>query len=171
MIGDILQPTHLLFVLIVALLVLGPKRLPEMARSLGSGMRDFKSAISGEMHDDDGQSGIDHLVGETPPPTVVADDSPQPEMHAYANAGYEPTYETESTATYEPEPTTVEQPADSDLANLLGPVPEPPEPHAEPAPATPEPAASVSEHHEAADATSPEPTEVHAPAGSPPDSA
>jgi sec-independent protein translocase protein TatA len=48
MVGDILQPTHLLFVLVVALLVLGPKRLPEVGRALGDGIRDFKSAISGE---------------------------------------------------------------------------------------------------------------------------
>jgi sec-independent protein translocase protein TatA len=47
-IGDILQPTHLLFILVIALLVLGPKRLPEVGRSLGKGMRDFKSAISGD---------------------------------------------------------------------------------------------------------------------------
>src|SRR5437660_2336553 len=48
MIGDILQPTHLLFVLVIALLVLGPKRLPEVGRSLGRGLRDFRSAMSGE---------------------------------------------------------------------------------------------------------------------------
>ena len=48
MIGDILQPTHLLFVLVIALLVLGPKRLPEVGRALGNGLRDFKSAINGE---------------------------------------------------------------------------------------------------------------------------
>ena len=53
MIGDILQPTHLLFLLVVALLVLGPKRLPEMAKTLGTGLRDFRSAISGEDHDRD----------------------------------------------------------------------------------------------------------------------
>jgi sec-independent protein translocase protein TatA len=47
-VGDILQPTHLLFVLVVALLVLGPKRLPEVGRSLGKGLRDFRSALSGE---------------------------------------------------------------------------------------------------------------------------
>jgi sec-independent protein translocase protein TatA len=50
-IGDILQPTHLLFVLVVALLVLGPKRLPEVGRSLGKGLRDFRAAMSGEDHD------------------------------------------------------------------------------------------------------------------------
>ncbi len=53
MVGDILQPTHLLFVLIVALLVLGPKRLPEVARTLGNGLRDFRAAISGEHSDRD----------------------------------------------------------------------------------------------------------------------
>lgn len=52
MIGDILQPTHLLFILVVALLVLGPKRLPEVARALGRGIRDFKSALNtDELHD------------------------------------------------------------------------------------------------------------------------
>lgn len=48
MIGDIFQPTHLLFLLVVVLIVLGPKRLPEMARALGRGFRDFKTAVSGE---------------------------------------------------------------------------------------------------------------------------
>jgi sec-independent protein translocase protein TatA len=48
MVGDIMQPTHLLFVLVVALLVLGPKRLPEVGRQLGSGLRDFRAAINGE---------------------------------------------------------------------------------------------------------------------------
>lgn len=50
-IGDILQPTHLLFILVVALLVLGPKRLPEVGRSLGRGLRDFRDAMSGEDRD------------------------------------------------------------------------------------------------------------------------
>jgi sec-independent protein translocase protein TatA len=35
-------------VLVIALLVLGPKRLPEVGRSLGKGLRDFRSALSGE---------------------------------------------------------------------------------------------------------------------------
>jgi sec-independent protein translocase protein TatA len=51
-IGDILQPTHLLFVLVIALLVLGPKRLPEVGRSLGRGIRDFRGALSGDDHDE-----------------------------------------------------------------------------------------------------------------------
>jgi sec-independent protein translocase protein TatA len=47
MIGDILQPTHLIFIFVVALLVLGPKRLPEVGRSLGKGIRDFRGAMAG----------------------------------------------------------------------------------------------------------------------------
>lgn len=42
------NPIHLLFIGAVALVVLGPKRLPEMARALGKGMREFREAMSGE---------------------------------------------------------------------------------------------------------------------------
>lgn len=47
MFGDIVQPTHLLLILVVALVVLGPKRLPEVGRSLGRGLRDFRSGLQG----------------------------------------------------------------------------------------------------------------------------
>jgi sec-independent protein translocase protein TatA len=40
-------PTELIVVLVVALLVLGPKRLPEAGRSLGRGIREFKDSITG----------------------------------------------------------------------------------------------------------------------------
>jgi sec-independent protein translocase protein TatA len=52
MIGDILQPTHLLLILVVALLVLGPKRLPEVGRAVGRSLHDFKGAINGEIKDE-----------------------------------------------------------------------------------------------------------------------
>ena len=42
------SPMHLLVVLIVAILVLGPKKLPEAARGLGSGIRQFKDSIEGK---------------------------------------------------------------------------------------------------------------------------
>ena len=78
MIGDILSPTHLLFVLVVALLVLGPKRLPEAGRALGRGIRDFRSAISG---DDDHRSTISP---ETPaaPAATQPDAQTQPTTDA-----------------------------------------------------------------------------------------
>jgi TatA/E family protein of Tat protein translocase len=40
------NPVHLLFIAAVALVVLGPKRLPELARSLGKGIREFRESIS-----------------------------------------------------------------------------------------------------------------------------
>jgi sec-independent protein translocase protein TatA len=47
MLTSILQPTHLLIILVVGLLVLGPKRLPEAGRAIGQGLKEFKSSISG----------------------------------------------------------------------------------------------------------------------------
>ena len=46
-------PGEIIILLIVALLVFGPKKLPEMGRSIGKGMREFKSSISGSDDDDD----------------------------------------------------------------------------------------------------------------------
>ena len=43
---------ELLILLLVILLVFGPKRLPEMGRSLGRGMREFKDSITGKDDDD-----------------------------------------------------------------------------------------------------------------------
>jgi sec-independent protein translocase protein TatA len=42
------NPLHIAIILIVVLLVFGAKRLPEMGRSLGSGMRGFRDSLSGE---------------------------------------------------------------------------------------------------------------------------
>jgi sec-independent protein translocase protein TatA len=58
---------ELLILLLVLLLVFGPKRLPEMGRQLGKGMREFKESVSGK--DDDR---VDDEIGELPavePPT------------------------------------------------------------------------------------------------------
>ena len=46
-------PTELIIVLVIALIVLGPKRLPEVGRSIGNGMREFKDSISGDSRRDD----------------------------------------------------------------------------------------------------------------------
>jgi sec-independent protein translocase protein TatA len=42
------NPLHIAFIVVILLLIFGAKRLPEMGRSLGGGMREFKEAISGE---------------------------------------------------------------------------------------------------------------------------
>ncbi len=44
---------ELIVVLVIALLVLGPKKLPDVGRSLGRGMREFKDSISGPDHEGD----------------------------------------------------------------------------------------------------------------------
>ena len=44
---ELFTPTHLIFLAILGLLVFGPKRLPEIGRSLGTGLREFKSTIGG----------------------------------------------------------------------------------------------------------------------------
>ncbi len=103
MVGDILQPTHLLFVLIIALLVLGPKRLPEVARHLGSGIRDFKSAINGE---DTGRSDdvdVRHQVtaDTQPAPTFQPDPvAPQPATFEAASVAAAP----QAAPTFDPDP-------------------------------------------------------------------
>jgi sec-independent protein translocase protein TatA len=51
MLEGLFQPLHLLIIAGIALLIFGPKKLPELGRGLGDGIRGFKSAISSK--DDD----------------------------------------------------------------------------------------------------------------------
>ena len=46
-------PLEIVIVLIIALIVFGPKRLPELGRSMGKGIREFKGSLSGDSKDDD----------------------------------------------------------------------------------------------------------------------
>jgi sec-independent protein translocase protein TatA len=48
MFTGLLQPTHLIILLGIALIFLGPKRLPDAGRALGQGLREFKNSIGGE---------------------------------------------------------------------------------------------------------------------------
>jgi sec-independent protein translocase protein TatA len=50
MFEGIFQPMHLLVILGIALLVFGPKKLPELGKGIGEGIRGFKSAINGREH-------------------------------------------------------------------------------------------------------------------------
>ena len=47
-------PMEIIIVMVAALLIFGPKKLPEMGRSLGKGMREFKDTISGQERDANG---------------------------------------------------------------------------------------------------------------------
>jgi sec-independent protein translocase protein TatA len=50
------NPLHILLLLVVILLVFGAKRLPEIGRSLGEGMRGFKDSLSGDNNNSNNQS-------------------------------------------------------------------------------------------------------------------
>ena len=62
----LLSPAHILLLLIVLLLVFGAKRLPELGRSLGSGMREFKHSLS----DDPAQDRAEPAPAPAPEPVA-----------------------------------------------------------------------------------------------------
>lgn len=71
MLGNI-GPLEIVVVLIIALVVFGPKRLPELGRSLGKGIREFRGSVSGEHDDDDERpappAGIEAAASKTAEP-------------------------------------------------------------------------------------------------------
>ena len=46
-------PLEIVIILVIVLLIFGPKRLPDLGRSLGRGMREFKDSVTGKDSDDD----------------------------------------------------------------------------------------------------------------------
>jgi sec-independent protein translocase protein TatA len=67
-------------VLLIVLVIFGPKRLPQLGRSLGSGMREFKDAVTGNRKDDD-EDDSPELTSSSPEPaervtTATADETP-----------------------------------------------------------------------------------------------
>ena len=87
-------PLELAIVLIIALVIFGPKRLPELGKSLGDGLREFKSSMGGENEDppeiengvEDDEDFADEPVAEQPvvaepiaePVEPVAEPAPEP---------------------------------------------------------------------------------------------
>jgi sec-independent protein translocase protein TatA len=70
-------PTELIIVLVIVLLIFGPKRLPGLGRSLGSGLKEFRDSVTGksdrdldEDDDDDGRKQANAALGR------AEDDSP-----------------------------------------------------------------------------------------------
>jgi len=64
------QPWHIVLILLIALLLFGGKRLPEIGRSLGSGMREFKDSITGNTPPESQQHQL------TPPETSTTTPAP-----------------------------------------------------------------------------------------------
>ena len=65
---------ELLIVLVIALIVLGPKKLPEVGRSLGHGMREFKDSISGMSINDDDDEDERSLRADAKPAAVKVEE-------------------------------------------------------------------------------------------------
>jgi sec-independent protein translocase protein TatA len=69
-------PIELAIVLIIALIVFGPKRLPELGKSLGRGIREFKGSVSGEGDDDDEPKPPAEIDASKAPAEKTAEDEP-----------------------------------------------------------------------------------------------
>ena len=57
MLEGIFQPMHLLIILFIALLVFGPRKLPELGKGLGDGIRSFRDSMRDDNHAKEGKAG------------------------------------------------------------------------------------------------------------------
>jgi sec-independent protein translocase protein TatA len=64
------SPIELIIILVVVLVIFGPKRLPDLGRSLGRGMREFKDSVTGKDKDDEQLP--ESSTAEKPEPTATA---------------------------------------------------------------------------------------------------
>jgi TatA/E family protein of Tat protein translocase len=76
-------PQEILIVLVIALVVLGPKKLPEMARSLGKGVKEFKEGINDDdtvdvVPDEEHDEPVSSRVHELPPADLPPAEAPEP---------------------------------------------------------------------------------------------
>ena len=79
------SPWELLILLAFVLLLFGPKRLPEMGRSLGKGMREFKDSLSGKDDDEPKRAELPHVTATAPQPDhepVAASQTPEQDPNA-----------------------------------------------------------------------------------------
>jgi sec-independent protein translocase protein TatA len=70
------NPLHIAFLLILLLLVFGAKRLPEMGRSLGSGLRGFKDTLSGEQTHHETHESVAAIPAQAPAGPAADDTAP-----------------------------------------------------------------------------------------------
>jgi sec-independent protein translocase protein TatA len=60
MFDGLFQPTHLIMIIVVALLIFGPRKLPELGQGLGKGIRGFKDALKGVSEDSESPDATNH---------------------------------------------------------------------------------------------------------------
>lgn len=73
------NPLHIAFLVVILLLVFGARRLPEIGRSLGSGLREFKQSINGEPSRPALNAGSEQSQQQQPQPAQAAPSAPPPE--------------------------------------------------------------------------------------------
>lgn len=66
MLENLLRPTHLLLLVIAALLLFGPSKLPELGRSFGTMLKEFKRGARGDIIEDEKPAEIQAAAGESP---------------------------------------------------------------------------------------------------------
>lgn len=73
-------PLEIALVLVIVLVIFGPKRLPGLGKQLGRGMREFKESITGESKDDDdeGHPREHATLAASPPPPASPAEPPSP---------------------------------------------------------------------------------------------
>lgn len=72
-------PLEIIIVLIIALIVFGPKRLPELGSSLGRGIREFRNTVTGDKANDDDEPDV-KAIRATTPPVASAEEQAEPEV-------------------------------------------------------------------------------------------
>ena len=77
--GYFQTPWHIILLLVIALLLFGGKRLPEMGKALGHGMREFKDAVTGNSSDDDAEPELPELPPAEPTATPTTATPPERE--------------------------------------------------------------------------------------------
>jgi sec-independent protein translocase protein TatA len=80
--------TDLIIVLVIVLLIFGPKRLPGLGRQLGQGMREFKDSITGNSKDDEAATRSELPVASAPRPEAAP--GPPPAERESAEVGSQP---------------------------------------------------------------------------------
>ena len=70
-------PLEIIIILVIVLIVFGPKRLPDLGRSLGRGMREFKDSVTGKDKDELPEGSAHEVSAEKPEPTTVTPASEQ----------------------------------------------------------------------------------------------
>jgi sec-independent protein translocase protein TatA len=66
MLDGLFEPSHIIFILVIVLIIFGPGKLPELGKGLGKGIREFKEAIKGGLGGDNSDKPVEQKKGSGP---------------------------------------------------------------------------------------------------------